>query len=124
LESRVAVKGAGGEAEKGGHGRIGLARHAPEGVVNDVVGDGCDAGFSVVKRQVADRVEVVGQGPQNRAGAVEFDLFVGQNLVDGGAPEVAVGDLALGADLENDLVAVVDEVGAGRLVRPLAVGID
>jgi hypothetical protein len=56
-----------------------------------VIGDGGGVGRGVVAGQVAGGVEVVAEGPDNTAGAAGGgDLLVGQDLVNGGAPQVAM----------------------------------
>ena len=62
-----------------------------EGLVDLVVGNGSHVGGSVVRRDVPHRSLPVGHGPADVGGAARGDLLVGQDLVDGRAPEVAVG---------------------------------
>ena len=80
-----------------------MPRNPSEGVVNDVVGDGCGVGFRVVNGQVADGIEMIRQRPEDLAGSVGLNLLVGQDLVDDRAPEVAVRDLTFAVDLQNNL---------------------
>ena len=87
------------------NGCVGLGGDVAEGVVDDVVGD-----VAVRVEEVADGAEVVGEGVEDFAAG----LLVGQDLVDGGAPEVAVGDRIGFVDFEDDLVAVVFVMGGCR----------
>ena len=147
MQARELVCGAAGEAEEVVCGGVGLGDEAAEGVVGAVVGDGGGAGGVVVFGQVADGAEVVGEGPEDVAFNRDVvDLLVGEDLVDGVAPEVAVAELgrALGVvvELEDDLAdvvvgdggtvgeddvfggAVVDEVGVVEAEGAGAVGVD
>ena len=112
LEGGGVVEGAAGEGEEVVEGGVGFGEEVAVGVEGAVVGDGGLAGGGVALHQVADRAEVVGEWPEDVAGRGEGgDLFIGEDLVDGGAPEVAVGELrvALGVvvELQDNLADVV-----------------
>ena len=110
LEAGRLVEGSAREPEQVVYGGT-LRDEVPECVVHAVGSDGGLAGGGVVLGEVADGAEVVSQSPQN----VSLDeqiahLLVGQDLVDGVPPKVAVGELGISlriiVKLEDDLVSV------------------
>ena len=71
---------------------------------------------------------MVGEGVENIAGRQQgIDGFVGQDLVDGRTPEVAVGEVGgfVAVELEGDLAVLVREEGIDeRRAAGCAVGVD
>jgi len=126
LLAGVVVPHAAGVAEQGVDGRVGLAGDVAEGVVGLVVGNRGRVGGVVVSGQIADGAQIIGQRPEDVFDAAVVDRFVGQQLVDGIAPEVAVGEIGgrVAVELENGLVAVVDPEGVGGRAGAIAVGIE
>ena len=82
-----------------------------EGVVFEVVGDGRGVGCCVVVGPIADGALVVGEGSED----VTDGVLIGENLIDAGAVQVAVQQVAA----ENE-----DQSHAGRWVGLAAVVID
>ena len=68
----------------------------------------------------------VGEGPEDVFGAAVVCGLVGEELVDGRAPEVAVGEVGdrVAVELEDGLVGVVDPEGVGGRAGAVAVGIE
>lgn len=75
---------------------VGLGSEPAEGVEDAVVGDG--EGTAAEVGEVAERPQVIAQGPEcvagrnGRGGGSRRELLVGQEEVDARAPEVTVGD--------------------------------
>ena len=68
----------------------------------------------------------VGEGPEDVFGAAVVCGLVGEKLVDGRAPEIAVGEVGgrVAVELEDGLVAVVGPEGVGGRAGAVAVGIE
>ncbi|MCZ7667021.1 MAG: hypothetical protein M5U34_07265 [Chloroflexi bacterium] len=126
LQPGVVVEVAGGVAEDGVDRRGGLGIDLSEGLVDLVVGDRGHVGRGVVGRHVADGALPIRQRPEDVLRPAIVDRLVGQDLVDGRTPEVAVGEVGgrRAVEVEDGIVAVVGPEGVGGRSGPGAVGVE
>lgn len=120
METGGVVEEAAGKAEYFVNRVITLAYKIAKAVVLAVVRNGRDVGRRVMRGQILDRAEVVGDWPEDAASASQRGYgFIGQQLIHRGrVPEIAVSEVGGGGavELEDDLTLLVGIESFGGVV--------